>query len=100
MRRPLNSNDIERLRSSRRPNGAGRREDVTTVPRSRWRADRRRRVGHGVDREHLVRHRAAHHIEPAPAALHMAPTLEVRPLWIVSEEKIAAPGLVAGIERG
>src|SRR5260370_39576812 len=95
MRRPLNSNDPARLRSRRNPNGAGRRDDVTTAAQSQ-----RRRLGHGVDGQHVVRHRMARQIDPTPAALHMAPALEVHTLGVVPKEEVAAPGLIAGVEPG
>src|SRR6266852_4231535 len=99
MRRLLNSNDTVRPRSRRNPNGAGRRDDVTAAARSWRRQLGRRRLGHGVDGQHFVRHRAARQIEPTPAALRVAPALEVHTLRIVPEEEIATPGLIACIER-
>src|SRR5882757_533451 len=60
----------------------------------------RRSPGKGVHGLDFMRHRVAHHIEPQPAALYVAPTFQVQPLGILPEKQIPPPLLIARAQVG
>ena len=81
--------------SSRRLVGAGADDrEIAPARRSgpaRCRLDPRPRLAHRVDLEDPVAHRVAGDIEPAPAAVHVAPALEMQALGIAAHEQVVGP---------
>src|SRR5215470_5988549 len=64
------------------------------------RSECRRRLGHPINGEHLMRHGMAGDVEPAAATIRVAPALEMHALRIVAEEEIFAPALITRTRLG
>src|SRR5215468_9410882 len=64
------------------------------------RLDRRRRLGHAIYGEHLMRQGVAGDVEPAAATICVAPALEMNALRVVAEEEVLAPALITRTKLG